>query len=197
VDYRTLNWEVAGSTLTWSTVSNFEQVAKQLCLQANPTSYPLHFPHSAGLIWLKPCRSVEHRPQTTPLHLAPSCAATSIFLQLYLKPIVHISFSSSLLQMVFCCSLPLWSCGAHCNTCFTVLSLAPLQHVQNAAARLIFELTPRDHITPSLLQQLHWLPVRWRIEYKLCCIMHSVHTGRRLAYLRNTVQLGHRPLLSI
>ena len=133
---------------------------------------------------------MEHRPQTTPLHLAPSCAATSIFLQLYLKPIVHISFSSSLLQMVFCCSLPLWSCGAHCNTCFTVLSLAPLQHVQNAAARLIFELTPRDHITPSLLQQLHWLPVRWRIEYKLCCIMHSVHTGRRLAYLKNTVQLA-------
>ena len=57
-------------------------------------------------------------------------------------------------------------------------------YVQNAAVRLIFELTPRDHITPSLLQ-LHW-----RIEYKLCCIMHSVHTGRCPAYLKNTVQFA-------
>ena len=66
-------------------------------------------------------------------------------------------------------------------------TLGPLQRVQNTAARLIFELTPRDHITPSLLQ-LHWLPVLWRIEYKLCC--NSVHTGRCPAYLKNTVQLA-------
>ena len=66
-------------------------------------------------------------------------------------------------------------------------TLGPLQRVQNVAARLILELTPRDHITPSLLQ-LHWLSVRWRIEYKLCC--NSEHTGRCLAYLKNTVQLA-------
>ena len=68
-------------------------------------------------------------------------------------------------------------------------TLEPLQRAQNAAARLIFELTARDHISPSL-PQLHWLPVRWRIEYKLCCIMHSVHTGKCPAYLKNTVQLA-------
>jgi len=61
--------------------------------------------------------------------------------------------------------------------------------IQNAAVRLIFELTPRDHITPSLLQ-LHWLSVRWRIDYKLGCVVHSVHTGRCQAYLKNTVQLA-------
>jgi len=80
----------------------------------------------------------------------------------------------------------------YCNSILAgvqpLATLGPLQRVQNAAARLIFELTPRDHITPSLLQ-LHWLPVRWRVEYKLCCIMHSVHTGRCPAYLKNTVQL--------
>jgi len=36
--------------------------------------------------------------------------------------------------------------------------------------------------------QLHWLPVRSRIVYKLFCIMHSVHTGKCPAYLKNTVQ---------
>ena len=35
---------------------------------------------------------------------------------------------------------------------------------QNAAARLIFGLRPRDHVT-SALQQLHWLPIHYRIQF--------------------------------
>jgi len=58
--------------------------------------------------------------------------------------------------------------------------------VQNAAARLVFELRTRDHVTPSLLQ-LHWLPVRWRVQFKLCCMMHSVFYGKSPAYLANIV----------
>jgi len=70
-------------------------------------------------------------------------------------------------------------------------TLAPLQRVQNAAARLIFELiaSPRDH-SKSPAASLATSRVRWCIEYKLCCIMHSVHTGRCPAYLKNTVQLA-------
>jgi len=42
VEYRTRNREVAGSTHTRSTASNFEQVANAnlLCAQANSASYP-------------------------------------------------------------------------------------------------------------------------------------------------------------
>ena len=50
----------------------------------------------------------------------------------------------------------------YCNSVLAGLPLAtiaPLQRVQNAAARLIFELGTREHVTASLLQ-LHWLPVR-------------------------------------
>ena len=42
-----------------------------------------------------------HRPQTTCLHPAVLCAAVSIFLQLYLKTAVPISFSWSLFQVFF------------------------------------------------------------------------------------------------
>ena len=35
VECRTRNQEVAGSTHTWSTASNLEQVANLLCAQAN------------------------------------------------------------------------------------------------------------------------------------------------------------------
>ena len=55
-----------------------------------------------------------------------------------------------------------------------------LQRVQNAAARLVLNLNLRDHVTPAL-KQLHWLPVEHRIKYKLCTLMHRIHTGRAKA----------------
>jgi len=63
-----------------------------------------------------------------------------------------------------------------------VSTIAPLQRVQNAAARLIKGLRPRDHVT-SALRDLHWLPVRHRITYKLCVLTHLVHTGSSPSYL--------------
>ena len=66
--------------------------------------------------------SVEHRPQTTCLHPALSCAAASIFLQLYLYPAVHISFSRSLFHVFLGRPLSLWPCGVHCSTCLLMLS---------------------------------------------------------------------------
>jgi len=38
-----------------------------------------------------------------------------------------------------------------------------LQRVQNAAARLVLNLSLRDHVTPAL-KQLHWLPVEHRVK---------------------------------
>jgi hypothetical protein len=79
----------------------------------------------------------------------------------------------------------------YCNSLLAGLpsrsSLDPLQRVQNAAARLIFQLGPQDHVTPSLIQ-LHWLPVQYRVQFKLCSFMHSVHNGRAPAYLTDIVQ---------
>ena len=42
----------------------------------------------------------------------------------------------------------------------------PLQCVLNAAARLVLNVRLHDHLTPAL-QQLHWLPIEYRITYKL------------------------------
>ena len=44
--------------------------------------------------------------------------------------------------------------------------LTKLQRVQNAAARLITKTNKHDHISAVLID-LHWLPIRQRIEYKL------------------------------
>jgi len=60
----------------------------------------------------------------------------------------------------------------YCNSLLAHLpracTIAPLQRVQNAAAGLVLmNLGFRDHVTQAL-QQLHWLPVEYRIKYKLC-----------------------------
>jgi len=78
------------------------------------------------LCLVTPRLPVYHRPQTTRrstrLHPALSCAAVSIFLQLNLKPAVHISHSRSFAQVFLGRLLPLWPCGIHCNTCLAMLS---------------------------------------------------------------------------
>ena len=57
--------------------------------------------------------------------------------------------------------------GKHAGPKCVILQL---QRVQNADARLTFGLQPQDHVT-SALQQLHWLPIHYRIQYKLCLLM--------------------------
>ena len=44
--------------------------------------------------------------------------------------------------------------------------IAKLQRIQNSAARLVSKLPRQEHITPTL-QELHWLPVSQRIQYKV------------------------------
>ena len=65
-------------------------------------------------------------------------------------------------------------------------TLKPVQRALNAAVRLILQLGKREHVSLGLLH-LHWVPVRWRIQFKLCTMMHSIHTGKCPAYLNNIV----------
>ena len=50
--------------------------------------------------------------------------------------------------------------------------LKKLQAVQNAAARVTTKTRKFDHITP-VLRELHWLPVRKRIVYKLAVMVYK------------------------
>ena len=77
----------------------------------------------------------------------------------------------------------------YCNSVLAGLpksTIAPLQRVQNAAARLICGLGPRDHVTPALYE-LHWLPIEQRVTFKLCVFMHLIHTGHSPSYLSELV----------
>jgi len=48
--------------------------------------------------------------------------------------------------------------------------MSRLQSVQNAVARLVSGARRHDRITP-VLQQLHWLPVLRRVDFKMTCTL--------------------------
>ena len=77
----------------------------------------------------------------------------------------------------------------YCNSVLAGLpksTTAPLQRVQNSAARLVKRLGPRVHIS-SALHDLHWPPVNFHITYKLWLIMHAAHNHRCPEYIRRLV----------
>ena len=62
----------------------------------------------------------------------------------------------------------------YCNSLFFGISeglMNRLQSVQNTAAHLVTGTRRSDHISP-VLSQLHWLPVRQRVDFRVACTGH-------------------------
>jgi len=76
-------------------------------------------------------------------------------------------------------------------------SLQKLQYVQNAAARLLTGTGKRRHITP-VLQELHWLPLQSRIQYKLMLLTYKALHDKAPDYLKDLLSplFTSRPLRS-
>ena len=73
----------------------------------------------------------------------------------------------------------------YCNSLFYGINkglLTKLQHIQNAAARLISGARKYDHVTP-VLKQLHWLPVRQRVSFKIAVLVYKCLHGLARSYL--------------
>ena len=63
------------------------------------------------------------------------------------------------------------------------VQLDKLQRVQNWAARLVTCNNKYTHITP-ILRELHWLPIKARIEYKIILLTYKSLKGLAPYYLR-------------
>ena len=59
-----------------------------------------------------------------------------------------------------------------------------LQRIQNIAARVVTRSKKSCHITP-VLKDLHWLPVRYRIVYKIVLIVYKAVNGLFPLYISN------------
>uniref|UniRef100_A0A8C4RJ50 Reverse transcriptase domain-containing protein n=1 Tax=Erpetoichthys calabaricus TaxID=27687 RepID=A0A8C4RJ50_ERPCA len=77
----------------------------------------------------------------------------------------------------------------YCNAVFTGCSncsLYSLQLIQNAAARIITRTRKYEHITP-VLKSLHWLPVKFRADFKILLLTYKSLNGRGPAYLSELI----------
>jgi len=86
----------------------------------------------------------------------------------------------------------------YCNSLLVGISaqlLQRLQVIQKAAARLVTGARKYDHISPTL-RELHWLPVRKRITFKLAVLVFKCLHGLAPPYLatyctRTSSTAGH------
>ena len=78
----------------------------------------------------------------------------------------------------------------YCNSLFVNLpnkDLARLQSILNRSARLIFNLPPFTSTSPYLYE-LHWLPVKARIEFKICLLVYKSLKFKQPVYLFELLQ---------
>lgn len=77
----------------------------------------------------------------------------------------------------------------YCNSLFTCLNkttMDRLQLIQNAAARLLTRSNKWCHITPILVD-LHWLPVFFRVRFKVLVLTYRALNGQAPEYIADLV----------
>ena len=80
----------------------------------------------------------------------------------------------------------------YCNTIFSGIPnclLDHLQHVQNAAAKLVCNKRKYDS-TRDCLMYLHWLPIRARIDYKIAVMVHKCLNDKAPDYLKDLLTVN-------
>jgi hypothetical protein len=66
-----------------------------------------------------------------------------------------------------------------------------LQRVQNSMARAVTNSRRKDHVK-GVLASLHWLPIEYRVQFKIAATMFKVLTTKELSYLSVFIRL-HTP----
>ena len=87
----------------------------------------------------------------------------------------------------------------YCNSLLYGIPQTPLvklKRVQNAAAHLICKVSRFDHITPVLFS-LHWLPVNYRITFKVLLVTYKAIHGIAHVYIQDLIKIREKSVYSL
>ena len=123
-------------------------------------------------------------------HVSNICKTTNFHLYNIgkIRPFINFDTTKMLINAFFMSRID------YCNSLLYKLPeylLNRLQKVQNKAARIVSRTKISEHITP-ILHQLHWLPVKQRISFKMNTITYNCLTDASApAYLRDLIKVNH------
>ena len=80
-------------------------------------------------------------------------------------------------------------CNALWSGC-TGYRLRRLQQIQNSCVRFVKRLPRNHHDFDDILRDLHWLPIRHRIHFKICSTLHKCLFGTAHKYLCDLIHLA-------
>ena len=66
-----------------------------------------------------------------------------------------------------------------------------MQNIQNLAAKVMLGKQKSDSTT-ECLKTLHWLPIRYRIDYKICTLVFKCLHAMASTYLIKLIKLKHQ-----
>ena len=112
------------------------------------------------------------------LHINKCCKAA---FSIYLISDVSENFSALILHKF------LLTLSLRVDSTIVTVSCMVCPPVQNSAARLICNINRFDHITPALYK-LHWLPVRYRINFKILLITYKAINGLAPEYISELIK---------
>ena len=127
--------------------------------------------------------------------------------QIKLTPCLSLVISISETSVVFVISflflqlqrLPIHSSPAnliiaiHSTMAFSQANLNKIQRIQNTLARVVTNTSKFEHISP-ILKKIHWLPIKQRIDYKLCLLTYKTLQIQQPTYLYNSLSFPSHSL---
>ena len=83
----------------------------------------------------------------------------------------------------------------YCNALFKNMpnyQFEKLQKLQNFAAKVVLKKSYYDHVTPCLID-LHWLPVKFRVDFKIAVLTFKCLNELAPQYLQDLIEIYNPP----
>jgi len=106
------------------------------------------------------------------VRLAPITSDRYTFVS-HSRIVFHVLLHAVSSHLVSIIAIPCW------HVCFKLLR--SFSEYRTHIARVVLQLRRRDHITPALVQ-LHWLPLRHRVTFKIATITFNLLKFHRPSY---------------